>query len=359
MPKSIFLTPGPSELYFTVPDHIQTALRESICEISHRSKQFENVVRNTVSQLRTLLNVPEDYYVVFTGSATEIWERSIQNLAMDTTYHFVNGSFSQKFYDFSIALKRHAVKFEVPAGQGFDLENLEIPAVAELICVTENETSSGVTFPLSDIYKLREQYPDKLLIVDAVSIAPYADLDLTKVDSMFFSVQKCFGLPSGLGVWIFNEKCVQKAEALQKEGLAIGTYHSILSLIKDAKNSQTPSTPNMLGIYLLGKVAEDMNRKGVKAIRQEIDYKAALMYDVLSKNKKFELFVKEEKFRSQTVIVANLESESAPLINQIKEQGIVLGGGYGALKARQIRIANFPTHSKETFEKVADLIEKY
>ena len=50
--KTSFLTPGPSELYFTVEDHILSAMRENICEISHRSKTFQQVVQNAVEQIR-------------------------------------------------------------------------------------------------------------------------------------------------------------------------------------------------------------------------------------------------------------------------------------------------------------------
>jgi phosphoserine aminotransferase len=354
-----FLTPGPSHLYFTVEDHLKRAFKENICAISHRSKTFQQIVAHTISQLRQLMNIPEDYYIVFTASATEIWERILQNLCVENSYHLVNGSFSKKFYDFSISLKRKAVKHEVALGQGFELADLPIPEQTELICLTQNETSTGVSMPLPDIYELRKKYPNALIALDMVSSAPYPDLDFSQIDTAFFSVQKCFGLPAGLGIWIFNEKCVKKSLDLEKVGISTGTYHSISTLIKNIKNNETPETPNMLGIYLLGKVCEDMNRRTIQAIRTEIDYKAGLMYYVLRENKNLEIFVKEEKFRSKTVIVANvLHTSASTLINQLKEHQITVGSGYGAEKDKQIRIANFPTHSKETFELLADLLMK-
>jgi phosphoserine aminotransferase len=354
-----FLTPGPSQLYFTVEDHIKKALKENICAISHRSKTFQQIVAHTISQIRQLMNIPENYYIVFTASATEVWERIIQNLCIENSYHLVNGSFSKKFYDFSIGLKRNASKHEVALGQGFELADLQIPEYVELLCLTHNETSSGVSMPLSDIYELRKKYPNTLIAVDMVSSAPYPDLDFSQIDTAFFSVQKCFGLPAGLGVWVFNERCVEKSLALEKAGINTGTYHSISSLIKNIKNNETPETPNMLGIYLLGKVCEDMNRRTIQAIRTEINYKAGLIYYVLRESKNFEIFVKEEKFRSKTVIVAEvLHTPTSILISQLKEHQITVGSGYGAGKDKQIRIANFPTHSKETFELLADLLMK-
>jgi phosphoserine aminotransferase len=361
MAHTYFLTPGPSELFHTVPEHIKTALKENICAISHRSKTFQQIVAHTLTQLRELFQLPEGYHIAFTASATEVWERAIQNMSEETTLHLVNGSFSKKFYDFSKQLQRKAEKWEVPLGQGFDLHQMPHFQSPELLCITHNETSTGVSMPLDDIYALRKKFPDALLIVDAVSSAPYPSIDFKQIDSLFFSVQKCFGLPAGLGVWIFNERCLAKADALLSKGKSIGTYHTLPSLISAIRKNETPETPNMLGIYLLGKVAEDMNRRSIKVLRQETDSKAAIAYYNLQKNSdKFSLFVENPIHRSATVIVANvLNRSAADFISFCKEHHIVVGSGYGNLKDSQIRIANFPTHSKEVFQHLADLMNRW
>jgi phosphoserine aminotransferase len=361
MAHTYFLTPGPSELFHTVPEHIKTALKENICAISHRSKTFQQIVAHTLTQLRELFQLPEGYHIAFTASATEVWERAIQNMSEETTLHLVNGSFSKKFYDFSKQLQRKAEKWEVPLGQGFDLHQMPHFQSPELLCITHNETSTGVSMPLDDIYALRKKFPDALLIVDAVSSAPYPSIDFKQIDSLFFSVQKCFGLPAGLGVWIFNERCLAKADALLSKGKSIGTYHTLPSLVSAIRKNETPETPNMLGIYLLGKVAEDMNRRSIKVLRQETDSKAAIAYYNLQKNSdKFSLFVENPIHRSATVIVANvLNRSAADFISFCKEHHIVVGSGYGNLKDSQIRIANFPTHSKEVFQHLADLMNRW
>ncbi|MBX2842771.1 MAG: aminotransferase class V-fold PLP-dependent enzyme [Flammeovirgaceae bacterium] len=356
--KKLFLTPGPSELYFTVPDHIQTAMREGVASISHRSKDFEKIFKLAVDGVRTLLEVPENYHIVFTNSATEIWERLIQNCIADSSYHFVNGSFSQKFYDFSKMMGKNAHVMEVALGQGFDINNIEIPNEVEVIGITQNETSSGVAFPVEDIYQLRNQYPDKIIAIDAVSSVPYLNIDFQKIDSLYFSVQKGMGLPAGLGVWVFNEKLVEKVNELKAQKIPIGTYHTIPGLLKMAAKNQTPATPNVLGIYLLGKVCEDMNRRGIQVIRQETNYKAALLYNLFESNNLFEPFVKEKKHRSKTVAVGNLIGQSASeFLQKLGKYKMEVGKGYGGKKESQIRIANFPTHSKESIEMLVDLIE--
>ncbi|MEJ0057887.1 MAG: aminotransferase class V-fold PLP-dependent enzyme [Bacteroidota bacterium] len=239
----INFTPGPSQLYFTVPDHVKKAFKEGIPSLSHRSKQFESIFAGTTEGLRTLLNLPPDYNIAFTGSATEIWERVIQNLVEERSYHFVNGAFSRRFYEIAGQLNKKPEKNEVAEGNSF--ENLvgeehqhDISKNPELIALTHNETSTGVSLTPSFINSFREKNPESLVVVDAVSSLPYPDFDYSKVDSVFFSVQKGFGLPAGLGVWMFNKRCLAKAEQLVSKGISIGSFHSLPSLYSNALKNQ-------------------------------------------------------------------------------------------------------------------------
>src|SRR5688500_3811139 len=300
MKHYVNFTPGPSQLYFTVADHVREAFREGIPSLSHRSKKFEQIFRATTDGLRELLNIPANYHIFFTGSATEIWERIFQNLVEETSFHLVNGSFSKRFHEIGIQLNKTSKKIESPAGQGFE-NDLSVPPDTELIAVTHNETSTGVSLPLELIHILKEKNPHALLAVDAVSSLPYPAFNYHLVDSLFFSVQKGFGLPAGLGVWMVNEKCVAKSEALSAKNVPIGSYHNIPTLLSHALKNQTPETPNVLAIYLLGKVVSDFLRRGAANIRKETEYKAAILYRALEANRFVSPFVTEKDFRSKTV----------------------------------------------------------
>lgn len=353
-----YFTPGPSAIYFTVEDHIKTALKEQIPSISHRSRQFKSIYQHTAEQLRLLMNIPEGYHILFTGSATEIWERLIQNCIEENSYHLVNGAFSEKFHSMALAYKKNAVAFTSQPGSCASPADLAVPENCELIALTQNETSTGAAQPLEDIYQIRKSNPDKLLCIDGVSSLPFIDLDFSQIDAAYFSVQKCFGLPAGLGVWIVNQKCIDKAIALENKGLTIGQYHSLPSLVDQGKQFQTPETPNVLNIYLLGKVAEDMLYRGIKNIRNETEYKAALLYNTIEKNPLFEAFVKEKRYQSKTVIVAETKEPAEKIISYLNERNLQVGSGYGSFKKNHIRIANFPAHSKEQIEGLVDAIEK-
>jgi phosphoserine aminotransferase len=350
-------TPGPSQLYFTVEDHMKTAFRDGIPSLSHRSKKFESIYRETFEGLRALLNLPVDYQMYFTASATEIWERIIQNLVEDRSFHLVNGSFSKRFFEIAMQLGKHPLKSEVDFGLGF--QTVDVHENPEVIAVTHNETSTGVATPLEVIYGLGAKNREALLAVDAVSSLPYPDFDYTKIDSVFFSVQKAFGLPAGLGVWLVNEKCIAKAEQLLSRGVSIGSYHTIPSLQAHALKNQTPETPNVLSIFLLGKVIQDMLRKGIGTIRKETDYKAAVLYQELSNHSLLSAFVKERELQSKTVIVADCGQHTEKVSMLLQSKGLFPGDGYGSFRKSQLRFANFPTHSKEHFELLADTLKSY
>ncbi|GAB3761958.1 aminotransferase class V-fold PLP-dependent enzyme [Spirosoma pomorum] len=354
--KNLYFTPGPAELYPTFYQHLQTAMDEQLGSISHRSQRFRDIYKFTDEQLRILLTIPQSHGIFFTGSASEVWERMLFNCVEHESFHLVNGSFSRKFYDYANSLHKFAHIIEKPFGEGFDATDVEIPEYAEVVCLTHNETSSGVQMRTTDMHKLKRKYPKKLFCVDTVSSAPYPDLDFGLIDSAFFSVQKAFGMPAGLGVWIANNSCLEKAERLQRyESMTIGAHHTLPTLWKHYKTFETPATPNVLYIYILGKIAEDFNRVGIENIRKQTEEKAKMLYKFLDDSEMYSPFVKEERHRSQTVIVANTKGPSAGIIATVKKAGMIVGSGYGNLKESQIRIANFPAVSTD---QVASLIQE-
>ena len=356
--KHTYFTPGPAELYPTFFQHLQTAMDEQIGSISHRSQRFRDIYKFTDEQLRTLLNIPATHGIFFTGSASEVWERVLFNCVEHESFHLVNGSFSQKFFDYASSLHKYAHVLEKPPGEGFDYADVDVPEYAELVCLTHNETSFGVQMRPADMHKLKRKYPKKLFVVDMVSSAPYPNLDYSLIDSAFFSVQKGFGMPAGLGVWIANQACLAKAERLQKyESITTGAHHTLPTLWKHYQTFETPATPNVLFIYLLGKIAEEFNRTGIDTIRKQTEEKARLIYKFLDDSPSYEPFVKQDRHRSQTVVVATT-SNPADTLATAKQVGMVVGSGYGKFKDSQIRIANFPATSTEQVQALLEVLKR-
>ena len=212
--------------------------------------------------------------------------------------------------------------------------------------------------PAEDMHQLKKDNPEALFVVDMVSSAPYPALDYSLIDSAFFSVQKGFGMPAGLGVWIVNAKCLQKAESLKAKGINIGTYHSLPSLWSKYMAYETPATPNVLSIYLLGKIAEDMNREGITSIRKQTEERAALVYSFLEKSRLASVAVQNPEHRSQTVVVSDVQQSSAAYLQAVAKTGNVVGSGYGNYKDKQIRIANFPANTTAQVEGLIQVMQR-
>ena len=296
--------------------------------------------------------------MVFTSSATEIWEKMADGLITGKSLHIVNGAFSKKFYTVVNNLNKETDIIESSWG---DLPEFTTQATEkyDLIGVTHNETSTGVRTPLDQLYSLKEQHPESIIAVDAVSSLPVVDLDYSMVDTVYASVQKAFGLPAGLGVWLINDKTEERARKLHESGKFRQTSHNIISLIEQARKYQTPSTPNILAIYLFSQVVRDMINRGIQQIRNDIIYKSAIMYNMLEKHNILNPFVKEKTLQSDTIIVVDSGERTKDLLNYLSAHKLEVGNGYGKMMGKQIRIANFPTHSKEQFEMLVDLIEKF
>lgn len=343
--KKIFFTCGPSQLYPTVEKHMQEALNNNIPSISHRSVKFQEIYKSTQDKLREFLRIPKGQHIFFLASSLESMERIIENCIEKHSFHFVNGAFSQKFYQFAQLLKKKPIKYELKASRGYDPTAVKIPTKAELITITQNETSTGVAIPLQSINRLKSKHSTRLIALDIVSSAPYPSVNFNKIDIAFFSVQKGFGLPAGLGILIVNEKAIEKSKFLAKKGINIGSYHSFLSFLDKDKIFQTPETPNVLNIYLLGKVLDDMLKQGIDTIRKEIEEKSKLVYSFFDNHTKYTPFVTDKNFRSKTTIAIDVKGKAKEIVKKLAKNGFIVSSGYGQFKASHIRIANFPAHT--------------
>ncbi|MEP7145927.1 MAG: aminotransferase class V-fold PLP-dependent enzyme [bacterium] len=342
--RKVFFTPGPTELYPEVENYIRQAIDDHICSINHRSNEFMDIYKFTIDNLRTLLNIPSSNKIFFLSSATECMDRIIQNTVIAKTFHFVNGAFAERFYKTAVELNKNAEKIEVPYGESFDFNNIEIKNDPELICITQNETSTGVAIDPENIYNLKKLFSNSLVAVDIVTSAPYINLDYDQIDCAFFSVQKGFGMPAGLGVLIVNQECMEKAFNLKSKGINIGSYHNFISLHENAVKHQTTETPNVLNIYLLGKVCEHLNSYGLGKVRKETEEKANLLYNFFDEHDQLRPFVKNKSARSKTIINIETDDKQIEVKKKLSDAGIIVGSGYGKFKDSQIRIANFPMH---------------
>jgi phosphoserine aminotransferase len=354
-----YFTPGPSEPYPQLHDFLEDAWEEHVISLSHRGEEFIALYMQTDNALRSLLTIPEDYQILFTGSATEAMERIVQGVVNKSSHHFVYGAFSLKWLEIARQLGKQPTVLQVNFGDHFSHSDLRVPKDAELVCITHNETSTGAAFPLKEINYIAEQSAQTLIAVDIVSSAPIVVLPWKRLDLVYFSIQKAFGLPAGLGVLVISPRALRKAQTLQNSGLGVGSYHSLVSLAEFAKTYQTPATPNVLGIYLLGRVADAMNIEGLDAIRAENQRRADQLYAIIDANPYFEPLVKAPEWRSQTVAVMTVQGGSKRLHDQLVMCDLLPSKGYGKFKEEQLRIANFPAINGLAYNKMLDFLSDY
>jgi len=100
-----------------------------------------------------------------------------------------------------------------------------------------------------------------------------------------------------------------------------------------------------------------MLKIGIKRIRAQTQKKAKLLYDFFNNSKQFKPFVKNRRFRSNTVIVSETQKDSLYFIHKLKEKGLIVGSGYGEFKNKHLRIANFPAHSIEDIRRLLHVLD--
>lgn len=333
--------PGPSKIYPHVGPSMQTAFESGILAMNHRSADFMQMMEQTIGLVKVKLNVPDDYEVFFVSSATESWEIITQSFS-DSFFHYYNGAFGQKWMEYAARLKSKVT------GKSFEIN--ELPSIdfanelkkEDLICLTHNETSNGSALPSLFLKTLRSTV-ENIIAVDATSSMAGADLPWETADIWFASVQKCFGLPAGLAVMVVSPSGIGASESLGDDRY----YNSFNFMRKNFLKYQTPYTPNILGIYLLGESMKML--EPIKKVSELIDKRADSFYDFLQ-SIGMDLIIKNPMVRSDTVLAVGIEPNKLIEIKRLAHHhNIILGNGYGDWKNNSFRLANFPAICDEEY----------
>ncbi len=373
LPRSWSFAVGPSQLHPAVPGAIRAALAEGLPSWSHRSDAFRREVAGAVEALSAVLGIPEGYRVLFLGSATEAMERVAQGLlggegmvlpgaghgpGAARSFHLVHGAFARRFRTVARNLGGDPAGVEVEDGQGFDLGEIRVPGGYGLLAVTQNETSTGVALDPGGIAALARRHPEIPTVVDTVTAAPTLPLELGAVDGAFFSVQKLFGLPAGLGVLVVSPRLVERVRERRGGGAPAGGYMHIPALAEAASRHETGPTPNMLGIRLLKVVARALLERGLDRVRRDAEANAVRIHDAAVRAGWIPFPTRVED-RSTTVLVYRVPGEGGAgrARDRLQGEGFQVSAGYGSLKEAVVRLANFPAHPPEAVEALAHRIE--
>ena len=345
--------PGPSRVHDKIPKYVRVAHKKGIMSMNHRSPEFIELSKRTIALLKDRLTIPKEYSVFYTSSATECWEIIAQSVVEKSSIHVFNGAFGEKWFDYTKRLR--------PEAQSLPFDLNELPAVdnpllteAEIICLTQNETSNGTQLPVSFIALLKKNNPKAIIAVDATSSMAGIDLNFKAADIWFASVQKCFGLPAGLALLICSPKVMESVKKINEKS----HYNSLTLMNKMMADWQTTHTPNVLGIYLLSRVLKKM--KVIDKVDQKITGRQREWHAFFKNSDKLHLVDSNPEVLSKTVIaVAGRPEWIEKIKTKAKTKGLLLGEGYGSLKKETFRIANFPALRKKEIRKLMNFLLPY
>lgn len=297
----------------------------SILEISHRSKEFDAVMDDAVALFRELLNIPENYKVIFVGGGASTQFFHVPYNLLETKAGYINtGVWSKK----AIKEAKNFGAVEVLASSEdrnftYIPKNVEIPTDLDYLHITTNNTIYGTEYH-TDI-----DSPVNL-IADMSSDILSRPVDVTKYAMIYGGAQKNLG-PAGATFAIIREDIVGKVSR---------ALPSMVDYRNHMNNNSMFNTPPVFPVYVIRETLKWIKSiGGVEEIYRRNKEKAELLYAEIDRNPLFRgTAEKEDRSLMNICFVMNPEYEAlAPEFMEFaKERGMVgikghrLVGGFRA-----------------------------
>ncbi|MBT8318100.1 MAG: 3-phosphoserine/phosphohydroxythreonine transaminase [Lutibacter sp.] len=269
----------------------------SLIEISHRSKEFVEVMENARNLVKELLQVPQGYSVLFLqgGASLEFLMAAYNLLKVDGTAAYLDtGAWSAKAVKEAKLLGNvDVIASSKDKTYNYIPKNYTIPSGVDYVHCTSNNTIYGTQF---------KQFPttDSLLVCDMSSDIFSKQIDVSKFDLIYAGAQKNMG-PAGTTLVIVKD------EVLGKTGRAIP---SMLDYQVHISKDSMFNTPPVFPVYVSMLTLEWLkNLGGIPAIEKINEQKAALLYAEIDRNPHFKGFAEKED-RSLMNVTFNLTNEA-------------------------------------------------
>ncbi|KAI8467745.1 MAG: phosphoserine aminotransferase [Monoraphidium minutum] len=275
--RVINFSAGPAVLPLEVLEQAQADLLNyggsgtSVMEMSHRSKEFEGIIKAAEADLRTLLAIPDNYKVLFLqGGASTQFAALAHNFAAagDAADYVVTGAWSKKAYE-------EGAKLGLKANLAAKGDNKSIPprdswklsADAKFVHYCDNETIGGVEFTGAP------DVGDVPLVADMSSNFLSKPVDVSKYAMIYAGAQKNVG-PAGVVIAIVRDDMIGHARA---------DTPTMLDFKVAADNGSMYNTPPCWAIYICGLVFKHLLKLGgLEAVRANNVAKAGVLYDAIA-----------------------------------------------------------------------------
>lgn len=264
----------------------------SVLEVSHRSKEFDDIIKGAERYLRDLMGIPDNYKVIFLqGGASLQFSMIPLNIARGRkAYYHVAGSWGKKAYTEAVKLSK-TIPFEpillasseesvydyIP-----EFDEKEIDPKAAYVHVTTNNTIEGTS--LYDIPKTNE-VP---VIADMSSNILAVKYKVEDFAMIYAGAQKNIG-PAGVTVVIIREDMINEEPTLS----------SMLDYKVQSDAGSLYNTPPAYSIYIAKLVFEWVKSLGgVDAMEKANREKSGLLYDYIDSSEFYSNPVRDKKSRS-------------------------------------------------------------
>ncbi len=286
----------------------------SVMEMSHRSKAFEQIITEAEQDLRDLMNIPDNYKVLFLqGGASQQFAMIPMNLMKNRSADYIiTGQWAKKAAKEAekygevhrIASSEDETFSYIP-----DCSDLPVSEDADYVYICENNTIYGTKF---------KELPDtkgKTLVADVSSCFLSEPVDVTKYGVIYGGVQKNIG-PAGVVIVIIREDLITEEVLPGTPTMLTYKTHS------DAKSLY--NTPPAYGIYICGKVFKWIKAQGgLEAMKERNEKKAKVLYDFLDQSKLFRGTVvpKDRSLMNVPFVTGNADLD-AKFVKEAKEAGL-------------------------------------
>ena len=286
----------------------------SVMEMSHRSKDFEVIIQDAERNLRELMNIPNNYKVLFLqGGASMQFAMVPMNLMKNRVADYIiTGQWAKK-------AATEAEKFgkvnvlATSADKTFsyipDMSKIKVSNDADYVYICHNNTIYGTT------YHTLPDTKEKILVADMSSDILSQPIDVTQYGLIFAGVQKNIG-PAGTVIVIIREDLIT-------DDVLNGTP-TMLKYKIHSDNNSLYNTPPAYGIYICGKVFKHLKKLGgLEVMKVRNEEKAKILYDYLDSSKVFNgTVVKEDRSLMNVPFITGNKELDDKFIKEAKKVGI-------------------------------------
>ncbi|WP_019153350.1 3-phosphoserine/phosphohydroxythreonine transaminase [Robertmurraya massiliosenegalensis] len=338
MTRALNFNAGPAALPEAVLQEAQKHLLNfngtgmSVMELSHRSKDYDEVHNGARNQLRKLLTIPDDYEILFLqGGASLQFSMIPMNLLTEgkVAHYVLTGSWSEKALK---EAKKHGTTSILASTKDENYRSIPSLRVEPFnkndayIHITSNNTIYGTEW---------KSYPDVSvpLIADMSSDILSKKLNVEQFGLIYAGAQKNLG-PSGVTVVIMKKDLIQTPAENLPTMLSYETY---------SKNNSLYNTPPTLAIYLLKLVLDWVEREGgVEAMENRNNEKGKILYNVIDESNGFYSGHATHDSRSNMNVTFTLPSEekTKEFLSLAKEKGFVGLNGHRSVGGCRASIYN-------------------